>query len=275
MSNSQAESGVGRPAARPADQPGSRLDVLHTRSVKRKLLQELSQSHAHGAPLRPEDLLARWPNDPAGDCDVASLLYEDYCRREQNGECPSLAEYQQRFPGQRDALPAHFQHQSVLRSLRVSGSEPAPLALPGVGDEVFGFRLRHELGSGAFARVFLAEQIALAGRPVVLKVSAADGKEPQTLAQLQHSHIVPIYSYHENSAAGLRAVCMPFFGGASLSRVFSGALWRRGRASRRRQRPQIVRALLQAVQRITSLAPAPGRGPAASCAPTPFRLPPA
>src|SRR5207247_2302989 len=36
---------------------------------------------------------------------------------------------------------------------------------------------------------------------------------------LQHTHIVPIYSVHEDARAGLRAVCMPYFGGASLARV--------------------------------------------------------
>ena len=53
----------------------------------------------------------------------------------------------------------------------------------------------------------------------MLKVSAIDGDEPQTLAQLQHTNIVPIYSVHEDAAAGIRAVCMPYFGGASLSAV--------------------------------------------------------
>ena len=61
--------------------------------------------------------------------------------------------------------------------------------------------------------------LSLAGRPVVLKVSAIEGTEPQTLAQLQHTNIVPIYSVHEDPRAGLRAVCMPYFGGASLSAV--------------------------------------------------------
>jgi len=93
------------------------------------------------------------------------------------------------------------------------------LRLPDVGDEVFGFRLRQALGRGAFARVFLARQADLAGRPVVLKVSAIEGTEPQTLAQLQHTHIVPIYSVHEDPRGGLRAVCMPYLGGASLSDV--------------------------------------------------------
>ncbi|MEJ7637064.1 MAG: hypothetical protein WKF75_03500 [Singulisphaera sp.] len=57
---------------------------------------------------------------------------------------------------------------------------------------------------------------------MVLKVSAIEGNEPQTLAQLQHTNIVPIYSMHEDPRAGLRAVCMPYFGGASLSAVLKG-----------------------------------------------------
>ena len=101
---------------------------------------------------------------------------------------------------------------------KVSGSGHKPV-LPGVGAELFGFRLRGELGRGAFAAVFLAEEADLASRPVVLKISSAEGDEPQTLAQLQHTHIVPIYSVHEDAASRLRAVCMPYFGGASLSQV--------------------------------------------------------
>jgi serine/threonine protein kinase/Tfp pilus assembly protein PilF len=112
-----------------------------------------------------------------------------------------------------------------------------------VGEELFGFRLRAELGRGAFARVFLAEQAELAGRPVVLKVSAREGDEPQTLAQLQHTHIVPLYSVHEDGRAGLRAVCMPYFGGASLSAVLK-ALW--AETPRPGSGAQLARALQQA-----------------------------
>ena len=73
--------------------------------------------------------------------------------------------------------------------------------------------------------MYLAEQDDLAGRPVVLKISAIEGTEPQTLAQLQHTNIVPIYSVHEDARAGLRAVCMPYFGGDSLSSLLEH-LWR-------------------------------------------------
>ncbi len=60
-----AEKSAGRPAALPANQPPSQTDFLRDRSVKRELLQELSQSHAQGAPVPLEELLARWPTDPA------------------------------------------------------------------------------------------------------------------------------------------------------------------------------------------------------------------
>src|SRR5262249_21927909 len=67
---------------------------------------------------------------------------------------------------------------------------------PEVGGEFLGFRIERELGRGAFGRVYLARQGDLAGRPVALKVAADFTGEPQTLAQLQHTNIVPIYSFH-------------------------------------------------------------------------------
>src|SRR5207247_2451789 len=188
---------------------------------------ELSASHEDNRPLRPEDLLVQWPTDSRSDPDVASLLFADFQQRLAQGEAPLREDYEERFPEHKDSVARLFSHQDLLRSLGGARSGAAiPLALPAVGDEVFGFRLWHELGSGAFARVFLAEQTSLAGRPVVLKTSDLCGDEPQTLAQLQHTHIVPIHSVHEDPAAGLRAVCMPYFGGASLSSVLV-QLWSR------------------------------------------------
>jgi serine/threonine protein kinase/tetratricopeptide (TPR) repeat protein len=93
----------------------------------------------------------------------------------------------------------------------------AMAALPRVGDSFAGFRLDAELGRGAFGCVFLARQIALADRPVALKVSAELFGEDQTLARLQHTNIVPIYSPHR--VGPLQAVAMPYFGGTTLADV--------------------------------------------------------
>jgi serine/threonine protein kinase/tetratricopeptide (TPR) repeat protein len=216
---------IGNQDAPPAPGPESvsisvSMDFAAARGLKRQLLAELQASHEEGAPVPPEQLLPRWPSNPAHDDDIASLLFEDFQQRRQMDGDASIADYEQRFPNQKDSLAALVRRDAVLRSLRAThGSSTSTLSLPAVGDELFGFQLRQELGRGAFARVFLAEQADLAGRPVVLKVSGIDGNEPQTLAQLQHTNIVPIYSVHEDSQAGLRAVCMPYFGGASLSQV--------------------------------------------------------
>jgi serine/threonine protein kinase/tetratricopeptide (TPR) repeat protein len=200
-------------------------DFAASRSLKRDILAELQTGWDEGQPPRPEDLLARWPGNPEDDPDVASLLFEDYCQRRRNGDEATPEEYDYRFPSLKGSLTNLCNKQDLLRSLGGGHlSAGFMLSLPAVNDEIFGFQLRRELGRGSFARVFLAEQAELAGRPVVVKVSAIDGDEPQTLAQLQHTHIVPIYSVHEDPRAGLRAVCMPYFGGASLSRVLH-LLW--------------------------------------------------
>lgn len=98
-------------------------------------------------------------------------------------------------------------------------ADPVPLgaAFPEPGSKYLGFDLLEELGHGAFGRVYLARQDDLAARPVALKVTARRFDEARTLARLQHSHIVPIYSVH--SAGALQAVCMPYLGATTLADI--------------------------------------------------------
>ncbi len=204
---------------------GEKPSYLEARSLKRELLQEQQARWDNDDPIEPEDLLARWPTNPVDDPHSVAVLYEDMLRHQQKGDEQSIDDYSARFPDQREALTVIANQQAAYRSVSgASQKQNALLGLPTVGDEVFGFHLKGELGKGAFARVFLAEQESLADRPVVVKLSAIEGDEPQTLAQLQHTNIVPIYSVHEDTQAGVRAVCMPFFAGASLSQVLH-LLW--------------------------------------------------
>ncbi len=87
--------------------------------------------------------------------------------------------------------------------------------MPRVGGDFLGFRLFAELGRGAFGRVYLTRQSELADRLMVLKIVPRLFGESRTLAQLQHTHIVPIYSVHQGDA--FQAVCMPFFGTTTLA----------------------------------------------------------
>ncbi|MCU0703860.1 MAG: protein kinase [Fimbriiglobus sp.] len=91
---------------------------------------------------------------------------------------------------------------------------PGP-SLPEVGGEFVGFRLERELGRGSFGRVYLAAQAELGGRAVALKVTVEQTNESVSLARLQHTNIVPVYSAHHDR--GLFAVCMPYFGGTTLA----------------------------------------------------------
>src|SRR5262245_1393737 len=111
--------------------------------------------------------------------------------------------------------------------------EPVAVDLPRVGDRFVNFQLERRLGRGAFATVFLARQGDLAKRPVALKISSELFSESQTLAQLQHTSIVPIYSVHR--VGHLHAVCMPYFGATTLADVLKqwksdGSLPRSGKA---------------------------------------------
>ncbi len=97
------------------------------------------------------------------------------------------------------------------------GPGPRAARFPRVGESFLGFELVSELGSGAFGKVFLARQLGLAGRPVALKVTTRPTAEPQQLAKLHHTNIVPIHSVHD--AAPLQAVCMPYLGARTLADV--------------------------------------------------------
>jgi serine/threonine protein kinase/Tfp pilus assembly protein PilF len=157
-----------------------------------------------------------------GEARVA-LLYEEYCLREEAGESPEAAEYDRRFP----ALAASFR--DVLDIHDLIGRDPGSAAvrgpghpgrpLPEAGQTMAGFRLVEELGRGAFARVFRAEERDLADRSVALKATWTGSREPQTLARLQHTHIVPVYSYRTDPATGLHLLCMPYLGRVTLADV--------------------------------------------------------
>src|SRR5207253_9410320 len=88
-----------------------------------------------------------------------------------------------------------------------------------VGDWFAGFELVALLGRGAFGRVYLARQGNLADRFVALKVSTDLTGESRTLARLQHTNVVPIYSVHR--VAPFQAVCMPYFGATTLAHLLA------------------------------------------------------
>jgi len=181
---------------------------------------------------------------------IGPLAFEEFRLRIQDGQRVEAAEYARRYgvdarhwpplrppeAGSADApQPLSEAAAQSLRWQTFSQCSPdtarrwqeAALRQPVVGQTFDDFELVAELGRGAFARVFLARQISLAGRYVALKLTVGPTGEPVQLARLQHSHIVPIYSVHRHGA--LTAVCMPYLGSSTLADVVRSA-WPRATA---------------------------------------------
>jgi serine/threonine protein kinase/tetratricopeptide (TPR) repeat protein len=141
------------------------------------------------------------------------LVYEEIHLRQEYSQEISVEDFFARFPHWRRQVQALLECHHLLASRLAGPSLPAP------GEMLGEFRLLAELGRGTQGRVFLATQPPLADRPVVLKLGPCAGREHLSLARLQHTHIVPLHSVHDFPDRRLRALCIPYFGGATLDRL--------------------------------------------------------
>ncbi len=166
---------------------------------------------AHGDPVGAEELLAKYPN--LGTEESIRLIYEEVCLRRESGQEVRTSEVVNRFPRWKEALEILLGCDRLLRPLSRT------VALPKAGDHLGSFRLLSELGRGASGKTYLAAEPALADRLVVLKIIPDDQEEHLSLARLQHTHIIPLFSEQTFPDRGLRVLCMPYLGGTSLERV--------------------------------------------------------
>ncbi|AYF74705.1 serine/threonine protein kinase [Nocardia yunnanensis] len=89
-----------------------------------------------------------------------------------------------------------------------------------VGDRLDDFDLLVELGAGAFARVFLARQRSMQ-RLVAVKISQNHGTESETLAQLDHEHIVRVFDQRLLAEQELKLLYMQYLPGGTLAKVLA------------------------------------------------------
>ena len=150
---------------------------------------------------------------------VLELAYEEFCLRAEAGEPVTATSFCDRFPAFRKSLARllgfheYADHDPALRGITQA------LQWPSCGDEFLGFVLQEELGRGAFARVFLASQPELGGRQVAVKVSARGAREAEIMGKLDHPNIVLVHLVREDPDTGLTAVCMRYWGAATLCDV--------------------------------------------------------
>ncbi|MCE9528311.1 MAG: serine/threonine protein kinase [Planctomycetales bacterium] len=144
------------------------------------------------------------------------LIYEEYHLRRAAGENVSVKEYIQRFPKSQEGLRKLLGAEGISVS---SALFPARRVVqPKAGEKIDDFELLSELGKGAFASVFLARQVSMQ-RLVALKISAEKGSEPQTLAQLDHPHIVRVYDQRIIPEQKTRLLYMQYVPGGTLAEV--------------------------------------------------------
>jgi eukaryotic-like serine/threonine-protein kinase len=177
-------------------------------------VQAMASAWSRGERISAEQLLASYPG--LDDEAAIRLIYEEVCLRRDSGQDIATTEVVNRFPRWKDELEVLLGCDRMLRPFsRVA-------MFPNVGEDLGPFRLLAELGRGASGKTYLAAEPALGHRLVVLKVITDDQEEHLSLARLWHSHIIPLFSEQSWPERGLRALCMPYLGGASLARVFEG-----------------------------------------------------
>ncbi len=175
-----------------------------------RLVEEMADAWQRGERPRAEAFLERL--DGFRDEDAVRIVYEEACLRQERGEEAISSEILGRFPQYRSRLAI------LLDCNRLLGA-PSAIDFPEAGDDLGDFRLLAEIGRGALGRTYLASQVSLGHRLMVLKVTPLGQEEHLSLARLQHMHIVPLYFEQVLPDRNLRLLGMPYLGGATLARV--------------------------------------------------------
>jgi serine/threonine protein kinase/Flp pilus assembly protein TadD len=177
-------------------------------------IRAMTSAWSRGQKVSAADLLARHPG--LSDEVAVRLIYEEVCLRRDAGQDVATTEVINRFPRWKDELEVLLGCDRMLRPFsRVA-------TFPIAGDDLGPFRLLGVLGAGASGKTYLASEPALGNRLVALKVITDDQDEHLSLARLRHTHIIPLFSEQSFPERGLRGLCMPYLGGASLARLLEG-----------------------------------------------------
>jgi eukaryotic-like serine/threonine-protein kinase len=172
---------------------------------------------SRGCPKRLPEYLREFPELGGGriPCD---LVYEEFHIRKQSGQEVSAEDYLQEFPGQTVELASILGLNSYETTSFHKHHKQRRLGAVKSGETIEDFDLLIELGSGAFAKVFLARQRSMQ-RLVALKVATDTSTEPQTLAQLDHDHIVRVFDQRAVADRKLRLLYMEYVAGGTLQGV--------------------------------------------------------
>ncbi len=128
-----------------------------------------------------------------------------------------LSDFENLYPQHASAVRGFFSR-TTGGSMSGSRSLTKVARLFQIGETFEDFEIVKQLGSGAFAKVYLVRQATMQ-RMVALKVSADVGDEAKTLAHLDHPNIVRVYDVRCRSEEKLRLLSMQYLPGGTLADV--------------------------------------------------------
>lgn len=179
-----------------------------------QLADEMTQAWKQGRRVSADEVLDKHPELRQRRDAVLRLVCEEICLRREHDMTLVMDDWARRFPEWRHEIEALLECQKLI--------EPEISAPPArLFGKLHDFQLLSELGQGGQGQVFLATQPQLANRPVVLKVTPIHEREKESLARLQHTHIVPLYSYQDDREKNQRILCMPYYGSVTLQHVLT------------------------------------------------------
>ncbi len=177
--------------------------------------RDIEARYEAGERPRVADYIDRFPELKADSSKVVSLIYEEFCLRDEFDGAPDSTDFCQGYHAWGDSVRSQLAyHQDLNQLMR---SDRAVQNFPEVGEKFDRYTLNQVLGTGAAARVYRATEAEL-DREIVLKVSEAFGHEPAILARLDHRNIVPILHF-ARSESGQRGICMPYRPGITLEEL--------------------------------------------------------
>ncbi len=142
------------------------------------------------------------------------LVMEEIQLRRESGEEPARDEYQRLFP-RFEAMFDHLHHPTEATTACRKMKAPPEFKS---GEQIDDFFLIQLLGKGAFAGVYLAQQVSMQ-RLVALKISRGNREESQSLARFDHTNIVRVFDQRDLTEKNIHLLYMQFQPGGTLADV--------------------------------------------------------
>src|SRR5262245_3123121 len=186
-------------------------------SSAREQADRVLQGWSAGEPPDTRAALSRFPKLRLDKSIVLDLAYEEYCLRRDRGEAVPIDAYCQLYPEHGASLRRLIEAHRFLEECRVPLSQPPEFRWPKDGETFEGYKILQQLGRGAFARVYLAWDDAVATQ-VVVKIPVSDVAEARLAGPLDHPAVMPI-KHARTLDTGASYIVMPFLGSATLHDV--------------------------------------------------------